>query len=398
MNRTLYRYSMKEQLAPFLVCLMGLGVVLMTGRLFQLTRLLFVSSLTVADILELLWYAFPKLLQYALPMAVLLGVLLAFVRLHSDNELIALHAAGVSFWQFLAPVLTLSLLCTLLSVGNMLYITPSTNSSFENKLRSLGRTNFPVLLRDGTFITTIPKLVFYFRKVNPGDMTIEGIFVQDQRQEKIRPAIVAERAQILYQPDLSHITFRISNGIITRIPENLKDAQAVIFTTYDLTLSLDEIFGTVQGDSKGRDALTWRELIEVIRRRAPGERVRYLMEMHQRLALPVGCLALGLVGAPLGALFRHGSRLMGVATGVGVYVAYYVLLSAGKGLAENRLVPSGLAIWLPDTVALLLAGYLWNRADRGTTVQLNAPWRRWLQVRGRLRSAGSSDRRPTSPQ
>jgi len=395
MKTTLYQYFLKEQLAPFFVCLLGLGLVLITGRLFQLTRLLFVSTHTVLDILELLWYAFPKLLQYALPMAVLLGILLAFVRLNSDNELVALRAAGISFRQFLPPVLTLGLLCTGLSACNMFYITPHTNSSFENKLRFLGRTNLPVLLREGTFITSIPKIVFYFRSVNTTDLTIEGIFVQDQRQEKIRPAIVAQRAQILYQRDMSHVTFRIRNGIITRIPESLKDAQAVSFKTYDLTLSLDELFGTAQDGSKDRDELTWKELLEVIGRMTPDRQVRYLTEMHQRMALPVSCLALGLVGAPLGAVFRHRSRLIGIAMGVGVYITYYVLLSAGKGLAENQLIPSGLAIWLPNAAALLLAAFLWSRVDRGWMFPADALWRSGLRVRDRLRSVFSNSRRPS---
>ena len=89
--------------------------------------------------------------------------------------------------------------------------------------------SLPTFLKDGTFIDIVPNLVFYFREVNPSDLSIQGVFVQDQRQQDVRMVIVAERAQILTPRNINQIIFKISNGIITRVPDNLKDAQAGVF-------------------------------------------------------------------------------------------------------------------------------------------------------------------------
>ena len=107
MKKTLYKYLIREQIVPLSVCFFGLSLILITGRLLQLTRYLFTSSLTFADLVALMAFAMPNLVLYALPMATLVGVLLAFVRLNSDNELIALRAAGIGFHQFFPAIISL---------------------------------------------------------------------------------------------------------------------------------------------------------------------------------------------------------------------------------------------------------------------------------------------------
>jgi len=83
------------------------------------------------------------------------------------------------------------------------------------------------------------------------------------------------------------------------------------------------------------------------------------LEYHRRLALPLSCLLLGLVGAPLGALFRQSGRMAGVTVGLGIFLTYYVVLSAGKGLGENGIISPFLAVWLPNLLTSLVAIVLW---------------------------------------
>jgi lipopolysaccharide export system permease protein len=224
MRKTLYTYLIREQAAPVLICLAGVSFVLVTGQLLQLMRILFASSCSFKDIGQIVLFAMPKLFLYSGPMATLLGVMLAFLRLNSDNELIAFRAAGTGFLEFLPPVLGILVLATLLSFINAIYVIPLSNGAFEIKLRSLGRASIPALLKEGTFVSAIPKLVFFFRSVDHSDLSIKGVFLQDQRQPNEKVTITAEKAQIIIPPDSNSITFRISDGVITRIAKDLKDA------------------------------------------------------------------------------------------------------------------------------------------------------------------------------
>ena len=317
MKKTLYKYLIREQIVPLSVCFFGLTLILITGRLLQLTRYLFTSSLTVADLVALMAFAMPNLILYALPMATLVGVLLAFVRLNSDNELIAMRAAGIGFHQFFPGIISLLVVTTVFSFFNVLYLMPSANRAFEMKVKSLGRSILPVLLKEGTFIDIVPKIVFFFGSVDPGKLKIDGIFVQDNRQPEVGVVIVADHAQIAYPPDLSQLVFKISSGMITRVSDDMRNAQAIAFKNYDLALSLDELFGASSEFTKGRKEMTLSELVKRIREQGSDFDLSFSLEFHRRLALPFSCLLLGLVGAPLGAIFRQSGRMAGITLGLG---------------------------------------------------------------------------------
>lgn len=396
MRKTLYIYLLREQAATMLICLAGVIFVLVTGQLFQLMRLLFASACSLWDILELIGLALPKLALYATPMAALLGVMLAFLRLNSDNELVALKAAGTGFLEFFPPVAGILLFATFLAFINAILIIPLANSAFELKLRSLGRSSVPALLKEGAFISTIPKLVFFFRAVDHSDLSIKGVFVQDQRQPKERVTISAESAQIVIPPDSKIITFRIANGVITRTADSLKDAQAVAFKNYDFTLSMDEIIGSVEQGIKKRREMTLRELRNQVLMIADLRgRAYYALELHQRLAFPAACLLLGLLGPPLGSLFRQRSRMTGITIGIGIFLTYYVVLSAGKGLGENNIISPFFAVWTPNLLCLVLVLYLWRKMQTETPflcVRAGVLLRQIRRALARLRAQGSPAR------
>ena len=387
MKKTLYTYILREQCPPVLICLAGAVFVLITGQLIQLMRLLFASSCSLKDITELILFAMPRLIMYAAPMAALLGVMLAFVRLNSDNELVAFRAAGTGFLGFLPPVLGVLILVSILSFINAIWVLPLTNHAFEMKLRSLGRSSIPALLEEGVFISAIPKLVLFFRSVDHSDNTIKGIFIQDQRQPNEKVTIAAESAQVDIPPDSHAITFRLSNGMITRAANDLKDAQAVAFKNYDFNLSMDEIMGVADNTPRKRSEMSLAVIYNRVKTAVDKETmVFWSLELHQRIAFPSACLLLGLLGPPLGSFFRQRGRMTGITIGVGVFLTYYILLSAGRTFGESNLVSPFFAVWTPNLLSFVLVVYLWAKIHRETPF--------YLALLGRplalLRRAGSS--------
>jgi lipopolysaccharide export system permease protein len=366
MKKTFYIYILREQCLPVFICLAGVCFVLVTGQLLQLMRILFASSCSLKDLAQILMLAMPRLLLYATPMSILLGVMLAFVRLNGDNEIIAFRAAGISFLDFLPPVLAVLIVATVLAFINAIVVIPITNHAFETKLRSLGRTSIPALLKEGIFISAIPNLVFFFRSVDRTDYSIHGVFVQDQRHPKEKVTIVAETAQLFIPHDSNSITFRLANGVITRTAQNLLDAQAVSFKNYDFILSMDEIMGAEKAGRK-RSEMNLAEIYDKVKSAVDAKTfVWWSLELHQRIAFPSACLLLGLLGPPLGSLFRQRSRMTGITIGVGIFLVYYIMLSAGRGLGENNLLPPFFAVWTPNLLSLILVLYLWTKLHKET--------------------------------
>ncbi|MGC9195282.1 MAG: LptF/LptG family permease [Syntrophobacteraceae bacterium] len=371
MKKTIYLYLLKEQCIPVLICLAGAVFVLVTGQLLQLMRILFASSCRVEDIAQLVLFALPRLFLYAAPMACLLGVMLAFVRLNGDNELIAFRAAGIAFRDFLPPVAAVLILLTLFSLFNSLWLLPVSNHAFEKKLRSLGRVSIPSILEEGEFISAIPKLVFFFRSVDHNNYVIKGIFIQDQREPKEEVTIAAKTAKLVLPSDSSAIIFELYNGIISRTAKNMKDAQAVAFKEYNFTLSMDDLVGAARKAVRNRGEMStlqiYRKLKTVV---GKASLVSWSLELEQRFAFPAACLFLGLLGAPLGSIFRQKGRMTGITLGIGIFLAYYVLLSAGRTLGYNELVSPFFAVWTPNLLCIGLALYLWVKLQKETPFYL----------------------------
>lgn len=382
MKKTLYIYLLKEQCTPVLICLAGAVFVLVTGQLLQLMRILFASSCSVEDIVRLVFFAMPRLILYAAPMASLLGVMLAFVRLNSDNELIAFRAAGTGFLGFLPPVLGVLILVSVLSFMNAIWLLPASNRAFEGKLRSLGRTSIPSILEEGVFISAIPKLVLFFRSVDHTDYEIKGIFIQDQREPNQQVTIAAQTARIVFPQDSSAIIFKLSNGMITRTAKNLKDAQAVSFKKYDFTLPMDQIFGAASKAMKSRGEMSFAQIYLKVKTAAGRAALAWWsLELEQRLAFPSACLFLGLLGPPLGSMFRQRGRMTGITAGVGIFLAYYVMLSAGRTFGYNGLISPFFAVWTPNLLCFALALYLWAKLHRETPFLVASLWRRLARLR-----------------
>ena len=58
--------------------------------------------------------------------------------------------------------------------------------------------------------------------------------------------------------------------------------------------------------------------------------------------------------------------MTGITLGVGIFLTYYILLSAGKTLGDSRLVPPFFAVWTPNLLSFVLVVYLWTKMHRET--------------------------------
>jgi lipopolysaccharide export system permease protein len=63
--------------------------------------------------------------------------------------------------------------------------------------------------------------------------------------------------------------------------------------------------------------------------------------------------------------------MTGVTLGVGIFLLYYILLSAGRGLGENNVLPPFFAVWTPNLLSLALVLYLWTKMYKETPFYLS---------------------------
>ena len=106
--RLIDSYIAREMLAPTGIGLLVFTFVLLIDQIPRLVAVLVNRSADPATVLRAFVNLLPSMLAVTIPMAFLLGVLLAFGRMASDSEIVALRAVGVSPLRLLAPVVLMA--------------------------------------------------------------------------------------------------------------------------------------------------------------------------------------------------------------------------------------------------------------------------------------------------
>ncbi|WLT40066.1 LptF/LptG family permease [Synechocystis sp. B12] len=107
------RYLFVELFLPFIFGMgMFTSLALSIGTLFDLVRRVTESGLPMDIAVKILFLKMPEFVVLAFPMSMLLASLMAYSRLSSDSELIALRSIGVSIYRLVVPALLFGIVVT----------------------------------------------------------------------------------------------------------------------------------------------------------------------------------------------------------------------------------------------------------------------------------------------
>jgi lipopolysaccharide export system permease protein len=364
MQRIILRYLLAEQTGPFLVSVMVVTVVLFLGRSMRYTRLLFMSPSALEDLGRLFLYSLPYLLAFAIPMATLLGILLAFTRLVSDNEITALKTAGLSLYQLLPAIGMVAVSATLVALILSLLVLPGANKALRSLLAEMATSRIQLAFNEGVFNDQFKGLTFFINRIAPDGTRFHEVFISDERDPHVRNSIIAEEGVLLDSRGRRGLDIRLLRGMVIRVESEKRTAQTIRFQHYDF--SFDLVSSQVGALRRVETQLALDELDQALAAAKPGSTEHFYLskEWHKRLALPFACLALGLIAAPLSLQAGTTSRLSGVVLGLLLFLLYYVLLTGAETLAEAGLCPVAFAMWLPNALFAMLAAVIWTRTAR----------------------------------
>jgi lipopolysaccharide export system permease protein len=360
--RIIDRYLFFEMLTPYFVSLGVFTFVLFMAKIMELTDLVVTRGVGLSVVGRLLLYTMPYFLVFTIPMATLLAVLIAFLRLSSDNEIVALKAAGVSLVRLLPAVAALAIFSWMASSALAFWALPWGNNSFENLIYNVAQTQADLALKEQAFIDTFPGLVIYINGL-PGDGVLEDVFIADQRDKEKHHTIVAKRGKF-FPGENGKITLRLYEGSIHAIGQDLKSAQTAGFDTYDVTMDAGA-FVAKQREGKHEKEMYIGELIAELKKLPPDSKKYYLvdMELQKKFCLPFACLVMALIGLPLG-IHSRGGRSWGVAVALVVFLAYYLLLSTAWSFGESGYYPPIVGMWVPNLIFAALGVVMFMREMR----------------------------------
>jgi lipopolysaccharide export system permease protein len=362
-NIIINRYIVRELLPPFGINLFFFTFIFLITKILEITNLVVNFQVSLLSFLLLLLYSMPFFLAFITPMSVMMAVLLTFLRMSGDNELVALRACGMNPKRFFIPVFVFCFLGWSLTTLITMVGLPWGNRSYYGLTMDLAQSHADAVIKERTFIDSFQGLMLYVNKVNLRQRTLTDVFIEDQRNKGIANIIVAPSGRIYSEPHKQIIRLRLLNGTINQVDLAKQSAHSIAFATYEMNLDLKEMLSNGVDKRKPIEEMGVSELKSFIQTARKGSKTYYkaLMKFHEKFALPFACFTLGLAAMPLGMRARRGKRSMGTVLGIILFLAYYILLSVGWSFGESGTLPPLVGMWTPNLVMGAVGIFLFVR-------------------------------------
>ncbi len=381
------RYLSREIVKYSLTGLLVFTFSFMTGKIFRVTEMVLDRGIPFFYALKFMLLLTPSFLVFVIPMALLLGVLLALSRMSADREVLALKTSGVGAQRFLRPVLAVALVATLSTGFLTLYGVPWSIRAFKESLFEAASKALKPRIREKVFHNLLPGVVIYVDEIHEGRM--RGVLLYDEREAGQHNLIVAQEGLLAVEPKGRKLSLRLFKGEIHQEAEG-GTYRVAEFEHYTLNLAYGEMLEAAKRKSRVRlleKEMSTRELKEKIqRRKEEGKDIRpQLVELHFKFAIPFAALVLGFLGLPLGTYHTRSGRSFGFVISLFVILLYYILYCFGKALATGGLIPPWAGAWFPNGVLLALGIYLFRKSLEESPVLLLELMERGLEALRRMR-------------
>ncbi len=361
---TLYRYIINEIWPTFLASLLVFIFIMVAARMLSITELIVTRGVGISQVLGMVLYLLPDILTFALPAVTLMAVVVAFLRLSADSEIIALKSSGISLYQMLPPVAAFAFLVFLMGLAISLFAAPWGNRAFKDLLFKIAESRADLGIKERVFCEPFDHLVFYVNSFSRQERALKDIFVVDRRDEEVTNTIVAEEGRIIVEPDQRIITIFFGKGTIFAVEKNMNTARTIQFNTYSLTIGLKDVMKDLTSRQKAPHELSVGNLIQEMKTAPKGDvqRSRMMRELLEKLSIPLAVLFMGIIGVPLGAQMRARGRTAGIGVSLAVFSIYYICLMVVRSICSSGSVPPAVGVWVPDLFLLMTLIYLLRRA------------------------------------
>lgn len=380
MNSIVQRYIFKELFPPFIISLVFFSFVFLMTQIPVITDYVVNYQVGLRTVVLLLAYTMPFFLQFVIPMSVMLSVLLTFLRMSADMEIVALKASGVSVYRLLPPVLMFGLFGAVLTAYMAIFGLPSGRKATRQLLYEVATANADIGLKPRRFIETFKDVVLYIHEIDTASRELKDVFIEDQRNAKVVSTIVAPRGALSMDKGQLLVNLRLYEGAIHQVDLGEGRANTLKFETYDIRLDLRRNLAELTQGPEHVEEMSMAELYATVKdkTRKGAEHYKPLMEWHKKFSLPAASLALALLAMPLGIRARSSRKAYGVGLGLLFFLLYYIMLSIGWVLGESGAYPPQIGMWVPNLVSALVGVTLLVRTANEKPIVL-PPMPRWIK-------------------
>ena len=301
----------------------------------------------------------PYFMNMFSPLFVFITVIFFTSKMAADSEIVAILSCGISVHRMMVPYIFSAALIALFSLCLNLFIIPDANKTrleFENqyvktRFKSVGR-NVHYQISPGEFV--------FAESFSSWNNTAYRFTLEKIIDNKLVSKISAESA--VYHEDTD--TWTLKKYFIRDYNEDLTDrirSGKQIDTT--IALSSKDFYLT----EKTVETLNYKELnnlIDTQRMRGDANVKFALIEKNTRFALPFSAFILTIMGVALSSKKRRGGIGWNIGIGIALAFTYILFLRFSQIFVHTDTLPPVIALWLPNLVFTIIAGFLYRIAPK----------------------------------
>lgn len=360
MLRIVDRYLARELLVSFVAATLILLLVTVGGTVADLLQKIARGRIPADLLLALIGLRTVDALTVLAPLAVFLGVQIAYGRLYRESEMAVFSASGLAMTGLLRPLAILAVPLAILMGIISFWLAPAAVRHSQTLLQEASRSLIIAGLEPGRFVE-LPNNdgVMYVEAMNNDGTKFKKMFVASERTNvndstTTLNVITAEDGEMFHDADGSERYLGLNDGFRVEGVIGKDNYRLMRYQRNDIKLQDSDNDSTP--DSVKRSAPT----SELLASDDPVQRA----ELQWRLAAPLSTLALILLALPLAKSSPREPRYARLLIALLAWLVYYNCLAIGRSMISQGKWSPLLGFWWAHIPVALIAMYLLWRSQQ----------------------------------
>jgi len=360
MLRIVDRYLVRELLVSFLAAVAILLLVTVGATVADLLAKIARGRVAADLLLALIGLRTVDSLTLLVPLALFLGVQLAYGRLYRESEMAVFAASGLPVTGLVRPLLLLAVPMTFAMALISFWLAPAAVRQAQALQEEASRSLIVAGLEPGRFVE-LPNNdgVMYVDSMSADGTKFQKMFVASERidTEAGRTnlnVITAADGELYHDANGAERYLGLNDGFRVEGVLGQDNYRLMRYARNDIKLPDNETDTTA--DSVKRSATT----AELLRSDDPVQRA----ELHWRLAAPISTLILILLALPLAKSSPREPRYARLLIALLAWLIYYNCLAIGRSMLSQGKWSPLLGFWWVHIPTLLIAAYLIWRSQQ----------------------------------
>ena len=300
-------------------------------------------------------------LEVLLPIGLFFGLMLGLGKLHSDSQIVAMQASGISEFRILRPILALAIPLALVIAVLSIYVRPWAFAQTYGMLAVAEASSDIDRIKAGQFYLTRTEALspldasldqeedsgkgkdreraIFIEKISQ-DQTLEQVFIRTRIGAELQ-VISSKTGVMVERPQSGFHTLELNDA---RIFKRVNDGPDLFARFGHFTLRVK---------NAGPEPLRYKAKSVATAALAISQNPKDMAEYQWRLSTPITTLLLALLALPLSHSKPRQGRYAKLLLAFIVYAAYYNLIGVGRTWVEQQETTS--IWWAPCILALLVA-------------------------------------------